>query len=48
LTHTALLPVRVVLRYFVADLPPAGAPLTADALWRFIVKQLPHGRRGAR
>ncbi|MGH8584849.1 MAG: NACHT domain-containing protein [Gammaproteobacteria bacterium] len=40
-THKALLPVRVVLRDFSADLPPFGAPLTADALWSFIVKQLP-------
>src|SRR5207248_3478464 len=40
-THKALLPVRVVLRDFAADLPPVGAPVTVDALWNFIIKQLP-------
>ncbi|MGH2358502.1 MAG: NACHT domain-containing protein [Candidatus Limnocylindria bacterium] len=40
-THKALLPVRVVLRDFAADLPAPGAPLTADTLWSFIAKQLP-------
>ncbi|TVR67799.1 MAG: hypothetical protein EA420_00155 [Candidatus Competibacteraceae bacterium] len=43
--HKAPLPVRVVLRDFAADLPPAGALITADTLWAFIVKQLPDSLR---
>ncbi|MCB1776378.1 MAG: SUMF1/EgtB/PvdO family nonheme iron enzyme [Candidatus Competibacteraceae bacterium] len=40
-THPALLPVRVVLRDFAANLPTADHPASADDLWNHIVKQLP-------
>ena len=40
-THKALLPVRVVLRDFAADLPPGNVSVNADTLWNFIVKDLP-------
>jgi formylglycine-generating enzyme required for sulfatase activity len=44
-SHDALLPVRVVLRDFAAALPPPGSRMTADALWNFIVGQLPERLR---
>jgi formylglycine-generating enzyme required for sulfatase activity len=46
--HGALLPVRVVLREFVArGLPRAGenAPVNGDWLWRFIIAELPETLR---
>ena len=38
--HGALLPVRVVLRDFAAQLPPPGARIGANTLWEFICGQL--------
>lgn len=44
--YGALLPVRVVLRDFVArGLPTAGQPVSGDMLWRFIVAELPETLR---
>jgi formylglycine-generating enzyme required for sulfatase activity len=40
-SRPAPLPVRVILRDFAATLPPCGEAVGADALWRFIVGQMP-------
>ena len=45
-SHRALLPVRIVLRDFVADLPKSDVKISADTLWNFLVKQLPHELQG--
>lgn len=39
--HQALLPVRVDLRDFAADMPATGVRGSADGLWDFIIKQFP-------
>ena len=37
---------RIVLRDFVADLPKSDVKISADTLWNFLVKQLPHELQG--